>query len=460
MQILFCQQSTICIKLQISKHKGENMCKIQINYRKRLEKVYEYLKGGSLLILSHPISTRDRTTENKYRQDSFLYYLTNFTEPECALLILGHKKEGERFILFLRDNDPVAELWNYKRLGVKNATSQIPIDQAFPIETLWNKLPDLLMGTDKVYYSFGKDLKNDECFIKSIKEHQKKRGRTICSQLPIFDSDIISGKMRLIKDETEIQIMKKAAHITANMFETIFKSVKPNMNEREVNGLVLYEYFKHGAEMEAFNTIVASGKNACHLHYCENNAMLKDGDLLLLDTGAQYNYYASDVTRTFPIGKAFSKEQKFLYEIVLKAQTEAINAAKPNSTLADIHAKAVEHLCDGLIELGFLKGSKSEIIETQTYKKYYPHNTSHWIGMDTHDVGNYTTEDGKPIYLQEGMVFSVEPGLYISPDDETIPQGFRGIGIRIEDEVLITKTGHEILTSAIKKQIKDLENRF
>jgi Xaa-Pro aminopeptidase len=264
--------------------------------------------------------------------------------------------------------------------------------------------------------------------------------------------------MRLYKSPEEIERMRHAASITSKTFQKIFEFVTPGKTEKQVHGLIVGEFLQQGADMEAYGAIVAGGANACVLHYRDNNQPLIDGELLLIDAGCQFDYYASDVTRTFPIGKKFSPTQKAVYEIVLNAQKAAINEAKPGSTLARMHEAAISVIVDGLIDLKILTQSRNEIIENALFKRYFPHNTSHWIGMDTHDIGDYFV-DGKPRALEPGMYFSVEPGLYFDPSDDTVSNEFKGIGIRIEDDVLVTSSGNDILTQSIKKSVADMEGR-
>lgn len=430
-----------------------------IDYRARMERAMDLIPGGAMLVMAQPAAIRNNNVEHAYRQDSVMHYLTGFEEPESALLLVANASAGERAILFLREKDPIAELWEGLRLGTAAAPETIGVDKAYPIAQLWEMLPKLLGDSEKLYYHFGMSAHDDENVIAAVKNHKRLIGRTRGWQLPVYDSWGIAGQLRLRKSAEEIERMRAAAAVTRATFKAIYDSVRPGQTERDVHGLILGEFLRNGGDMEAYGSIVAGGANACVLHYRSNNMPLRDNELLLIDAGAQLQYYASDVTRTFPIGKKFTAEQKSMYEIVLAAQKKAISEAKPGSSLAAIHEAGLTVLIDGLRDIGLLNGSADSIRETQSYKRFFPHNTSHWIGMDVHDVGDYT-ENGSPLPLASGMYFSVEPGLYVDLTDREAPEAFRGIGIRIEDDILVTETGHEIITSGIAKEISELEDRY
>jgi Xaa-Pro aminopeptidase len=424
-----------------------------------MQRCIDLIPGGAMLVLSQPAALRNSNVEHPYRQDSVMHYLTGFEEPESALLLLSRAPKGEQAILFVREKDPVAELWEGVRTGTAAAPARVGVDKAFRIDQLWDMLPQLIGDSEKLYYHFGVSAHDDEKVISVIQRHKRLIGRTRGWQLPVFDAWGVAGQMRLHKTPEEVERMRAAAAVTRATFKKIYETVRPGQNERDVHGLILGEFLRGGGDMEAYGSIVAGGANACVLHYRSNNMPLRDGELLLVDAGAQRDYYASDVTRTFPVGRKFTPEQKAMYEIVLAAQEAALAAARPGSTLPAIHEAGLDVLVDGLREINLLAGSRDEIKEKQTYKRFFPHNTSHWIGMDVHDVGDYT-ENGKPLPLAPGMYFSVEPGLYVDPTDDEAPAAFRGIGIRIEDDVLITVDGKEIITSGIAKSVAELEDRF
>ena len=432
---------------------------LNIDYRDRHLRATEYLKGGALLLTAQPTAYRNSTVHHPYRQESFFHYMTGFDEPGSALLFLSHHEPGDRVYLFLRDKDPHEELWEGRRLGPDKALEKLSVDKTFSIKTLWDKLPGLLGDATALHYRFGANVPTDEKVIVALSQHRKLRGRARSGILPIFDAVELAGNLRIAKEPAEIDRMKKAASITSKTFRKIYGAVRPGMTEREVHGIIAGEFYAGGADMESYGTIIAGGENACILHYTENNMPLKQGELLLIDAGAQFQYYASDVTRTFPIGKTFSGPQRALYEIVLAAQIAGISKATVGSSLPAIHDASLAILVDGLKDLKLIEGSRAEIIEKQTYRRFYPHGTSHWIGMDVHDVGEYTA-NGAPISLRPGMYFSVEPGLYINPADDLAPAEYRGIGIRIEDDVLVTPHGPEVLTAGIAKNVSELENRY
>lgn len=431
-----------------------------IDHKHRLERLVQELGTSALIAPSQPEALRNATVEHSYRQESFLHYLLGFDEPHCALVVLPSRPVGQRIHLFLRAKNPERELWEGRRLGLEAAKTALPIDEAHDIAHLWDKLPELLGEAESIHYNFGICERNDRQLIQTLVAHKAIWGRRKGSaKLPVFDAAAVAGKLRIRKDAAEIARMRAAASVTQGAFARIFQMTRPGMNERDIHGIILGEFLQRGGEMEAYGSIVAGGANACVLHYRANNQSLKDGELLLVDAGAQYDYYASDVTRTFPIGQRFTPEQRALYEIVLKAQRAAIAKAKPGSTLVAIHDEATAVLIDGLVDIGLLKGSRDEILANKSFRRFFPHGTSHWIGLDVHDVGFYQ-ERGEPTALAAGMYFSVEPGIYVDPADNEAPEAFRGIGIRIEDDVLITETGHEILTAAIPKDIAELENRY
>jgi Xaa-Pro aminopeptidase len=431
-----------------------------IDYRARHKRAADLMDQGALVVLSQPTAYRNSTVEHSWRQESFFQWLTGFEEPGSCFVLLANRPEGERTHLFVREKNPERELWDGRRLGVDGAAKTLMIDKAHSAESFWRDLPGLLGDASKVWFNLGLNEDYDRNFIKALSQHKAVHGKkNLSCKIPIHDSLYLAGLLRMRKSPEELDRMRTAAGITRKTFEQIYKSVRPGMSEKDVYGIIQGEFLKNDADMESYGTIIAGGANACVLHYRDNNQALRDGELLLIDAGAQFQYYASDVTRTFPIGKKFSPEQLAMYEVVLRSQKAAISKAIVGSNLPAIHDAAVSVLTDGLLDLKLLKGSKDEIIEKAAFRRFYPHGTSHWIGMDVHDVGVYH-EAGQPVVLDAGMFFSVEPGLYVQPDDESAPPAFRGIGIRIEDDVLVTADGPEVLTSGIAKEVKDLENRW
>jgi Xaa-Pro aminopeptidase len=430
---------------------------LAVPYQMRLQEVASRLGNHAMLVFAQPQSYRNGTVEGIYRQDSWFYYLTGFSETDAALLIRGHKSPSEgQVTLFLRDKDALAELWNGRRLGVALAKERPGIHEAFAFDQLWTKLPELLGGCQGLYYSLGVHPDNDRKVIESLRKARTIGARSNAGLLPVFDSHTISNEFRIIKRPEEIARMEAAAKITRQSFESVLKSLKPGMTERTVHGQLMGSFLQLGADMEAYGSIVAGGDNACCLHYRDNNAPLIDGDLLLIDAGCQFDNYASDVTRTYPIGGKFAPAQKSLYEITLRAQKAAFEECKPGSNWQNVQNKCFRELTLGLISIGFIQESVDDALAKNLHKVFCPHSISHWIGLDVHDAGLYS-ENGEPVPFRPGMYFSVEPGIYIPKDYDKVPPEYRGIGIRIEDDVLITETGYRILTEGIPKEVDEIE---
>lgn len=429
-----------------------------VNYRERLERVATCLDGHALLLMAQPQAYRNSTVEAPWRQDAFFYYLTGFNEPEAALLILSHRPNNEpRVILFLRDRDPTAELWNGRRMGLAGAKNSLAVDEALPITELWQKLPTLLGSAKGLYYAVGQVAENDKRVIEALRIHRQTAARNSAGLLSIIDPAHVGGPLRVLKRPEEISRMRAAAGVTKNAFKRVLGELNPSQSEREIHATLLNEFLRGGADMEAYGSIVAGGENACILHYRENNAPLKAGQLVLIDAGCQVDNYASDVTRTFPISGRFSPSQRALYEICLQSQKDAIAQAKPGKTWLDVQDAAFKTLAQGLIDIGLInRMSVSEALEKNAHKQFCPHSISHWIGLDVHDAGRYRDEKG-PVVFQPGMYFSVEPGIYINSTAESVPHEFKGIGIRIEDDVLITESGCEVLTEGIPKEVSEVE---
>lgn len=435
----------------------------KIDYRARLESLATRLGHEAMLLMAQPTAIRNSDVGHSYRQESFFYYLTGVEEPESALLVVPKHAGGKRFVLFVRTKNAMSEQWEGRRLGVDGAKTAVPVDEVHAIEELWKLFVGYAKGHTKIHYSLGRDERDDRNLIAGLNAIRRIKPRFFDYKLPIVDSDFMAGEMRHHKGPEEVGRMTRAARITESAFKNLYANVRPGMNEREVHGMLVAEFLRQGADMEAYGSIVAGGDNACILHYIENNMVLREGTLLLVDAGAQFDYYASDVTRTFPVGNRFSPAQKALYEIVLEANKSAISAVAIGSTIPDVHQCALEVLVAGLLDLKLLTGSAAEVFDSGAYKKFYMHNTSHWLGMDVHDVGPYfnpVNGEWLPVKFEAGMVLTVEPGLYIPVDDNAIPAEFRGIGIRIEDDILVTADGHRNLTSGIPKEIIELENRY
>ena len=401
---------------------------------------------------------RNRDADYRFRADSSFYYLTGFAEPEAVAVL--STDSNQPYTLFCRERNREMEIWHGLRAGVEGAVTDFAADQAFTIEQLDEQIVKLLSGKKRLYVRLGHSDAVDlrvTGWLKKIAANQRQGGQP---PVEIIQLDSVLDEMRLFKDEYEINLMRQAAQISAQAHIRAMQTVKPNMMEYALEAEVLYVMQKNGCQT-AYNSIVGGGENGCILHYVENNQPLKDGDLVLIDAGAELDHYAADITRTFPVNGQFSLEQKALYELVLNAQLAAIEATKPGNHYRLPHEVAVKILTTGLVELGLLKGSVDELILAEAYRQFYMHGTGHWLGMDVHDVGSYKIAkqgddaDWRP--YAAGMVVTVEPGLYIAPDDETVDARWRGIGIRIEDDVLVTATGNDVLTKDVPKTVEEIE---
>ena len=401
---------------------------------------------------SAPVFVRNNDVEHEYRQDSDFFYMTGFDEPE-SVVVLDAKERKTTFFVRPRDRD--REVWDGPRAGVDGARQDYGADEAFAIGDLAEKLPDLLQNRRRAHYRIGHDRRFDERFLGAIDRVRARARSGVFAPTEIVDPGAILHEMRLRKSPVEVETMRAAARITQEAHEGAMARARPGMREYEVEALLIDTFRRHGSERPAYGSIVGSGPNACVLHYRKNDRRIEPGDLLLIDAGCEYGYYASDVTRTFPVGRAFSSEQQAIYELVLEAQLEAIAASRVGTTLDAIHARSVEVVTRGLVRLGLLSGAVEHLIETGQYKRFFMHRTSHWLGMDVHDVGAYFVE-GQPRALEPGMVLTVEPGIYIAPDDATVPVPWRGIGVRIEDDVLVTGSDPEVLTSGIPKTVDEV----
>ncbi|MFQ3788602.1 Xaa-Pro aminopeptidase [Halomonas sp. A29] len=423
-------------------------------YRARRAALMERLPAdGAVLLLGAMLVTRSRDSDYPFRQDSDFHYLTGFAEPDALLLLLPGRSEGES-VLFCQDRDPSLEAWNGIRLGAEGAVREHGVDQAFENAERDEQLEALLDGRTSLYLLLGDaDVLALADDVRGRLTARARRG----AQPPRSYSDLapLLHEMRLIKSERELALLRHAARISAQAHVRAMRAARPGLAEYHLQAELEHEFRWHGGSGPAYATIVGGGSNACVLHYIENNAPLRDGELVLIDAGVEFDLYAGDITRTFPVGGRFDDAQRELYELVLAAQERAVAAVRPGATLTELHEGVVRDLTAGLIQLGLLDGDVEARIEDESYKRFYLHSTSHWLGLDVHDVGDYRL-DGKPRPLEPGMVLTVEPGLYI-PAEEDIPQRFRGIGIRIEDDVAVTADGHEVLTVEVPKQVAEIE---
>jgi Xaa-Pro aminopeptidase len=425
-------------------------------FKQRRKRLMRRMKKNAVALLaSAPSTHRNRDVEHPYRQNSDFHYLTGFDEPSAVIVLAPGRKEGE-FVLFCREFDQTQAVWTGKHAGLEGAASEFGADQAYAIGRLDELLPGLLDGRERVYYAVGEDDRVDQAVMDAVKELRGKVRAGAKPPTQFMSLDPLLHELRLRKSEAEIAIMRRAADVSASAHRRAMQACRPGMHEYQVEAELLHEFARHGLRFQAYPAIVAGGENACVLHYTQNGDLLRDGDLLLIDAGAECECYAADITRTFPVNGRFSAAQRALYELVLEAQAAAIKAARPGKRWIEPHEAAVRALVKGLVALGLLKGRVSKLIEDEAYKKFFMHRTGHWLGMDVHDVGDYKIGDEWRV-LEEGMVLTVEPGLYISSAHEDIDPKWRGIGIRIEDDVLVTKDGCEVLTAGAPKSVDEIE---
>jgi len=425
-------------------------------FARRRKTLMAHMEPNSIAIVpAAPERTRSRDTEYSYRQDSDFLYLSGFEEPKAVLVLIPGREHGE-YVLFVRERNREREIWDGYRAGPEGACSEFEADDAFPIDDIDEILPGLLEGKQRVYYSMGKDSEFDKHVMDWVNTIRAKVRSGATPPGEFLDLSHFLNDMRLFKSAAELRVMKEAGEISARAHVRAMKTSKAGVMEYQLEAEILHEFQMSGARFPAYNTIVGGGKNGCILHYIENSAPLKNGDLVLIDAGCELDYYAADITRTFPVNGKFSPEQKALYEICLQAQLEAIAECKPGRHWNDPHEATVRVITEGLIKIGLLEGDVNELIKSEAYKEFYMHRAGHWLGMDVHDVGDYKV-GGEWRVLEPGMVMTVEPGIYVAPDNERVAKKWRGIGIRIEDDVVITKDGNEVLTKDVPKTVAEIE---
>ena len=425
------------------------------SYAERREAFARAMGEGVAIIPAAPPSTRSNDVEYRYRQDNDLLYLTGFPEPNCLCVLLP-RHENERFILFVQPRDREKETWTGKRYGVDGAREVFGADAAYTIDQVREVLPGHLAQTDKVYFAPGRDERMNTLIQGLVDGSRSARARTGRGVESLVDPAAILHEMRLYKSAEELDLMRKAVAASARAHVAAMREVREGAFEYELEALVEYHFRSAGGSGTAYPSIVASGANSTILHYIENDRRMHDGDLVLIDAGAEFDGYCSDVTRTFPVGKGYSPPQRRIYEIVLRAQQEGIAMVRPGVSMEDIHQRATEVLVDGLVDIGLLSGAANDLIEKREHTRFYMHRTGHWLGLDVHDVGRYRV-DGTARPLEPGMVLTVEPGIYIAEDLDDVSDDYRGIGVRIEDDVLVTEAGHEVLSAAIPKEVDEIE---
>lgn len=430
----------------------------QIDFQQRRTRLAQKMGANSIMVIAtSPVAYRNRDADYKFRADSSFFYLTGFAEPEAVAVIETFESVDDySYSLFCRERNREMEIWNGYRAGIDGAIEDYEADEAYAIDLLDEEIVEKLLNKNSLYYRIGHQADFDAKVSQWLKKADAQQRKGHGSPAQVIQLDRILDEMRLIKSAQEIELMQIASNISAKAHTRAMQHVRPGMMEYALEAELNYIFGQHGC-VPSYNSIVGGGANGCILHYVENNQVLKDGDLVLIDAACEYELYASDITRTFPVNGKFSAEQKALYEVVLASQYAAIDAVRIGNSYREPHEVAVKILTEGLLDLGLLKGELSELIETEAYHQFYMHGTGHWLGMDVHDVGAYKV-DGDWRTYEDGMVVTVEPGLYIAPDDETVDEKWRGIGIRIEDDVVATAQGPRVLTADVVKNIDDIEH--
>lgn len=425
-------------------------------YEDRRQKLLAKMAPASAaLIFSAPEATRNADSEYPYRQSSDFAYLTGFNEPEAVLVLVKSDENHNHSILFNRVRDLTAEIWFGRRLGQDAAPKKLGIDRALPFDDINDQLHLLLNGLDVVYHAQGNYDYADTLVNGAMEKLRHGFRQNLSAPVTLTDWRPWVHEMRLFKSAEEVAVMRRAGEITAMAHTRAMEKCRAGMFEYHLEGEIHHEFTRHGARYPSYNTIVGSGENACILHYTENESELRDGDLVLIDAGCEYQGYAGDITRTFPVSGKFSQAQREIYDIVLASEYKALEVLGPGSSIQQATEAAVHVMVTGLVKLGVMQGDVDVLIAEQAHRQFFMHGLSHWLGMDVHDVGNYGTVERSRI-LESGMVLTVEPGLYIAPDAD-VPEVYRGIGIRIEDDILITETGIEILTGGVVKEADEIE---
>jgi len=410
-------------------------------------------RGGIAVLPAAPECFRSRDTTYAYRQDSDFFYITGFCEPEAVAVLIPGRRQGE-FLMFCRERDSEREMWDGARVGPEGVVKDYAADDAFPMEDIEEILPGLLEQSDRVYYSMGVFADFDQRLLGWMNRlHSRRQSGHAPDELIALDH--LLHEMRLFKSRREVSVMKRSTRIAVAAHQRAMSVCKPGMREYELEAEFRHEFARHGAEC-SYAPIVAAGANACTLHYTDNSGVLNDGELILIDAGCEYDLYASDITRTFPINGQFSESQKDLYDIVYTANIMAIQKVQPGNHWNDPHDAAVKEITRGLRDLGIIKGSLANLIKSEAYRPYFMHKTGHWLGIDVHDVGDYRVAE-QPRLLEPGMVMTIEPGIYISPNARGVSKHWRGIGIRLEDDVHIQKTGPEVLSDQLPSSAEEIE---
>ena len=425
-------------------------------FKRRRKRLMDMIGDESIAILpTASVHLRNNDVKFPFRPDSDFYYLTGYPEPGAVAVIIPDRPHGE-FVLFCRERDPHKETWDGKRAGLEGACEIYDADDAFPIEDMDEILPNLLEDRERIFYTMGNDAAFDQHVLSWVNEVRGKARSGINAPDEFISLTHILHDMRLYKSRQEITAMREAANISAAAHKSAMQACQPGLMEYQVEAELVHKFMQQGAKRSAYPSIVGGGENSCILHYTDNNEELIDGDVLLIDAGAEFEGYASDITRTFPVNGKFTQAQKDIYQVVLRAQLAAIDQVKPGNHWNDPHKAAVKVITEGLLELGILKGKLSTLVKEHAYAEYYMHRTGHWLGMDVHDVGDYKV-GGDWRMLEPGMVLTVEPGLYLPASTKGLAKKWWNIGVRIEDDVLVTKDGHDVLSKDTPKTIDEIE---
>ena len=422
---------------------------------KLIERMTREADHPAAIFVSAREATRNSDVNYEFRQESSFYYLTGFDEPDSVALI--RPGTDAPFVMFIRPHDPEMATWVGPRVGLEGVVEHYGADKGYPIEAIEEHLAALLSETETLYYPLGADKKLDALILKQVALRRQSAQRGLKELGNLRDPGPLIDEMRLRKSENEISALTQAAMVTGQGFDRAMRTTRPGLHEYEVQAAMEAEFRRLGSRRNGYPSIVASAHDSCILHYTTNRKELVDGDLLLIDAGAEWEYYTADVTRTWPINGKFTPEQRAIYDVVLRAQHAGIAAAQPNHRFDEIHEASVRVLVEGLIDLEILKGNIEQLIENDSYRSFYMHSTSHWLGMDVHDAGRYRNGEDS-INLEPGMCLTVEPGLYLNPENENIPEAYRGIGIRIEDDILITLDGNKNLSGHIPSAPEELED--
>lgn len=428
------------------------------DYKARRQRLLDALGDGLLLIPTSRPVIRNGDVHFSFRAGSDFHYLTGFEEPHALLVAWRTGKGRHRAVLFVQPRDKAREIWDGRRHGVAGAKRRFGADEAYPIDALRKELPRLLGDHGRLFHTLGTNASLDGLLSEVFTERRAARRRRNPSAHPVIEDPLPKlASMRLIKDEDELDVMRRAGEISAAAHVAAMRAARPGMSEQQVQAVVEQVFRDRGSKRNGYDSIVASGPNACILHYIENTRKIRRGDLLLLDAGAEVDHYTADITRTWPVGAPFSAAQRAVYNVVLRAQKACVRAVKPGRAVDVVHKTAVREITKGLLEIGLLRGELATLIEKGACRKWFMHGTSHWLGMDVHDVGAYEDERGRPIKFTPGMVLTVEPGLYFDRADKSVPAAFRGVGVRIEDDIAVTAAGNENLTDEVPKDVGEIE---